>query len=148
MLEPPDGRGRAKVSVGAMTVEVDGRRARPAEDDGARGGAQPAAPSRSGATQGETASPPGDDLALIPATPRRTIDVRGQNGDEALAAMDAYMDRAALSGETYVVVVHGHGTGALRKRVRAHLDTSPYVARWAPGTSRQGGDGASIVELR
>ena len=40
------------------------------------------------------------------------------------------MDRAALSGETYVVVVHGHGTGALRKRVRAHLDTSPYVARW------------------
>ena len=74
--------------------------------------------------------------------------MRGQNGDEALAAIDAYLDRAALSGETYVVVVHGHGTGALRKRVRAHLDGSPYVARWAPGTPRQGGDGASVVELR
>ena len=81
-------------------------------------------------------------------TAKRTIDVRGQNGDEALAAIDAYLDRAALSGETHVVVVHGHGTGALRKRVRAHLDGSPYVARWAPGTPRQGGDGASIIELR
>ena len=74
--------------------------------------------------------------------------MRGQNGDEALAAIDAYLDRAALVGETHVIVVHGHGTGALRKRVRAHLDASPYVARWAPGTPRQGGDGASVVELR
>ena len=90
----------------------------------------------------------GDDLALVAATPRRTIDVRGQNGDEALSALDAYLDRAALAGETHVVVVHGHGTGALRKRVRAHLDDSPYVARWAPGTPHQGGDGASIIELR
>jgi DNA mismatch repair protein MutS2 len=147
VLEPPDGRGRAKVSVGAMTVEVMADELGPPKTtarEAAR--SQGAKPQRR--TQGETASPPGDDLALIPATPRRTIDVRGQNGDEALAAIDTYMDRAALSGETYVVVVHGHGTGALRKRVRAHLDTSPYVARWAPGTSRQGGDGASIVELR
>ena len=74
--------------------------------------------------------------------------MRGQNGDEALAALDAFLDRAALSGETHIVIVHGHGTGALRKRVRAHLDESPYVARWAPGTPRQGGDGASIAELR
>jgi DNA mismatch repair protein MutS2 len=98
--------------------------------------------------QGAAPAAQGDDLALVAATPKRTVDVRGQNGDDALAAIDAYLDRAALSGETYVVVVHGHGTGALRKRVRTHLDSSPYVARWAPGTPRQGGDGASIVELR
>jgi DNA mismatch repair protein MutS2 len=98
--------------------------------------------------QADAPAPQGDELALVAATPKRTVDVRGQNGDDALAAIDAYLDRAALSGETYVVVVHGHGTGALRKRVRAHLDSSPYVARWAPGTPRQGGDGASIIELR
>ncbi|HVU51556.1 MAG TPA: Smr/MutS family protein, partial [Polyangia bacterium] len=69
-------------------------------------------------------------------------------GDDALAAVEAALDRAALSGQSHVIVVHGHGTGALRKRVRAYLDESPYVARWAPGTSRQGGDGVSVVELR
>jgi DNA mismatch repair protein MutS2 len=146
VLEPPDARGRAKVSVGAMTIEVTAEELAPA-----RTTAREAGRARGGKPQRPApgASPPaGDDLALITATPRRTIDVRGQNGDEAVAAIDAYMDRAALTGETHVVIVHGHGTGALRKRVRAHLDSSPYVSRWAPGTPRQGGDGASIIELR
>ena len=146
VIDPPDGRGRAKVSVGAMTIEVTADELQPAKTTAreaarARGGK----PERGAPDRPAAAS---DDLALIPATPRRTIDVRGQNGDEALAALDAYLDRAALTGETHVVVVHGHGTGALRKRVRAHLEDSPYVARWAPGTPRQGGDGASIIELR
>ena len=146
VIEPADKRGHLKVAVGAMTIEVSVEEVGPAKTSAreaarARGARPAASPSRD-------AAPPGDDLALIAATPRRTLDVRGQNGDEAVAAMDAYMDRAALAGETHVVVVHGHGTGALRKRVRAHLDASPYVARWAPGTPRQGGDGASIVELR
>ena len=146
VIEPADKRGHLKVAVGAMTIEVSVEEVGPAKTSAreaarARGARPAASPSRD-------AAPPGDDLALIAATPRRTLDVRGQNGDEAVAAMDAYMDRAALAGETHVVVVHGHGTGALRKRVRAHLDASPYVARWAPGTPRQGGDGASIIELR
>jgi len=144
--EPPDGRGRARVSVGAMTIEVTADELGPPKTS-AREAARGARPGRpQGAAHEAVAS--SDDLALIPASPRRTIDVRGQNGDEALAALDAYLDRAALAGETHVVVVHGHGTGALRKRVRAHLEGSPYVARWAPGAPRQGGDGASIIELR
>ncbi|HEY4395801.1 MAG TPA: Smr/MutS family protein, partial [Polyangia bacterium] len=87
-------------------------------------------------------------LALVSQGSSPTVDLRGQTGDEALAAVEAAFDRAALAGESHVVVVHGHGTGALRKRVRAYLDESPYVSRWAPGTARQGGDGVSIVELR
>jgi DNA mismatch repair protein MutS2 len=145
VIEPPDARGRAKVSVGAMSIEVTADELSPP-----RTTARAAARSQGGKPQRHApAEPPtSDDLALIAPTPKRTIDVRGQNGDEALAALDAYLDRAALTGETHVVVVHGHGTGALRKRVRAHLEGSPYVARWAPGTPRQGGDGASIIELR
>ncbi|HEY7373436.1 MAG TPA: Smr/MutS family protein [Polyangia bacterium] len=148
VIDPPDGRGRARVSVGALTIEVTADELAPPKTtarEAARGAGR-GKPQRQ-ASPGE-AAPPSDDLALISATPKRTIDVRGQNGDEALAAIDAYLDRAALVGETHVVVVHGHGTGALRKRVRAHLDDSPYVARWAPGTARQGGDGASVIELR
>jgi DNA mismatch repair protein MutS2 len=147
VLDPPDARGRARVSVGALTVEVTADELGPPKTTAREAARSQGAKSARRAPPGESA-PAGDDLALIAATPRRTIDVRGQNGDEAVAAIDAYLDRAALSGETHVVVVHGHGTGALRKRVRAHLDASPYVARWAPGTPRQGGDGASIIELR
>jgi DNA mismatch repair protein MutS2 len=152
ILEPPDSRGRAKVSVGALTVEVTADELGPPKTTAREAARALGGKSQRGKSQrrapDDAAGPPSDDLALVAATPRRTVDVRGQNGDEALAAIDAYLDRAALSGETHVVVVHGHGTGALRKRVRAHLDSSPYVARWAPGTPRQGGDGASIIELR
>jgi DNA mismatch repair protein MutS2 len=147
VVDPPDSRGRVKVSVGALTVDVDADELGPPKSSAREAARSSGAKSARRAPPGESA-PAGDDLALVAATPKRTIDVRGQNGDEAVAAIDTYIDRAALSGETYVVVVHGHGTGALRKRVRAHLDESPYVARWAPGTPRQGGDGASIIELR
>ena len=147
VIDPPDARGRAKVSVGAMTVEVTADELGPPKTTAREAARSQGAKAPRGG-QGAAPAAQGDDLALVAATPKRTVDVRGQNGDDALAAIDAYLDRAALSGETYVVVVHGHGTGALRKRVRTHLDSSPYVARWAPGTPRQGGDGASIVELR
>jgi DNA mismatch repair protein MutS2 len=149
VLEPPDARGRVKVSAGALTIEVTADELAPPKTtarEAARAGGRAKPATRHGSSTESAA--PSDDLALVAATARRTVDVRGQNGDEALAALDAYLDRAALSGETHVVVVHGHGTGALRKRVRAHLDASPYVARWAPGTPHQGGDGASIIELR
>lgn len=147
LIEPPDARGRARVSVGALTIEVTADELAPPKTS-AREAARATGRAKPPRRGPEAAAAPPDDLALVASTPRRTIDVRGQNGDEALAAIDAYMDRAALVGETHVVVVHGHGTGALRKRVRAHLDASPYVARWSPGTPHQGGDGASIVELR
>ncbi|HVY40914.1 MAG TPA: Smr/MutS family protein, partial [Polyangia bacterium] len=100
-------------------------------------------------TTAEPAAPSGDDpLALVSPSGGHTLDVRGRDGDDAVAALESYLDRAALSGQSHLIVVHGHGTGALRKRIRAYLDESPYVARWAPGTPRQGGDGASVVELR
>jgi DNA mismatch repair protein MutS2 len=144
MAQAPDARGRAKVTIGALTVDVTVEELRPSTG-GARRAARTSPPGRPAAP----AQPrPDDELALVAATSSRTLDLRGQSGDEALPAIEAYLDRAALSGESYVVIVHGHGTGALRKRVRAYLDQSPYVSRWAPGTPRQGGDGAVIVELR
>ena len=52
-----------------------------------------------------------------------------------------------LDGRTPVFVIHGFGTGALRKAVRAYLDKSPYVRRWRAAPQNQGGDGAVIVDL-
>lgn len=145
LAQVPDARGRAKVTVGALTVEVAAEelRAAPAGADKTRA-AQP----RRG-TPDKPSPPSGEDpLALVSPSGGHTLDVRGHDGDEAVAALEAYLDRAALSGQNHIIVVHGHGTGALRKRIRSYLDDSPYVARWAPGTPRQGGDGASVVELR
>jgi DNA mismatch repair protein MutS2 len=147
VAQAPDARGRVKVTAGALTIEVGVNELRPSTGSARRAAA---AGRSAGAARASTASGGAkeDDLALVAPTPARSLDLRGQSGDEALAAIDAFFDRAALAGESHVVLVHGHGTGALRKRVREHLDGSPYVARWAPGTPRQGGDGATIVELR
>jgi len=145
LAQAPDARGRAKVTVGALTVEVAAEelRAAPAGADKPR-----AAPARRAAPEAPHPPSADDPLALVSPSGGQTLDVRGHDGDDAVAALEAYLDRAALSGQNHVIVVHGHGTGALRKRIRAYLDDSPYVARWAPGTPRQGGDGASVVELR
>ncbi|HXJ20887.1 MAG TPA: Smr/MutS family protein, partial [Polyangia bacterium] len=146
LAQAPDSRGRAKVTVGAMTVEVAADDLRPARGAGAP---RPRTTTTRRSAADEAPSPGADDpLALVSPSGGHTLDVRGHDGDEAIAALEAYLDRAALSGQNHIIVVHGHGTGALRKRVRAYLDDSPYVARWAAGTPRQGGDGASVIELR
>jgi DNA mismatch repair protein MutS2 len=143
VVQLPDGRGRAKVAIGKLTVEVGADELSPI-----------AGPSRSAvraAPAGPSADSPGaqdDALALVSPGTSPKVDLRGQTADDAVAAVEVALDRAALAGQNHLVVVHGHGTGALRKRVRAYLADSPYVARWAPGTPRQGGDGVSIVELR
>jgi DNA mismatch repair protein MutS2 len=77
-----------------------------------------------------------------------TVDVRGQRADEALREVGSYLDKAALEGADTVFVIHGHGTGALRKAVREYLATSPYVERFRSGGPGEGGDGVSVVTLR
>jgi DNA mismatch repair protein MutS2 len=77
-----------------------------------------------------------------------TLDLRGQRADDALAELEAFLDRTALEGADTVFVVHGHGTGALRKAVREYLATSAYVARFRAGGVGEGGDGVSVVSLR
>ena len=81
-------------------------------------------------------------------TGANTLDLRGQRADEALAELEAFLDRTALEGADVVFVIHGHGTGALRKVVREYLATSPYVERFRPGGKGEGGDGVSVVSLR
>jgi DNA mismatch repair protein MutS2 len=77
-----------------------------------------------------------------------TLDLRGQRADDALVELEAFLDRTALEGADAVFVIHGHGTGALRKVVREYLATSPYVARYRAGGAGEGGDGVSVVSLK
>jgi DNA mismatch repair protein MutS2 len=65
-----------------------------------------------------------------------------------LVELEAFLDRTALEGADAVFIIHGHGTGALRKVVREYLATSPYVERYRPGGTGEGGDGVSVVSLK
>jgi DNA mismatch repair protein MutS2 len=85
---------------------------------------------------------------LAMQTGANTLDLRGQRADEALGELEAFLDRTALEGADVVFVIHGHGTGALRKVVREYLATSHYVERFRPGGPGEGGDGVSVVHLR
>ena len=117
--------------------------------------AEPRPGPQTGGKAGKSSSPPktalaGDEppapAALV--TRATSVDVRGLRADEALHEVEAFLDRAALEGADTIAVIHGHGTGALRKVVRELLATSPYVERFRSGGPGEGGDGVSIVSLR
>jgi DNA mismatch repair protein MutS2 len=67
--------------------------------------------------------------------------------DDALDAVDEFLDRALRSSRRQVRLVHGHGTGRLRDAIRAHLKRHPAVAAARPGAPNEGGNGATVVEL-
>jgi DNA mismatch repair protein MutS2 len=76
-----------------------------------------------------------------------SLDLRGARVEEALAALDRYLDDASLAGLDQVVVIHGLGTGALRDAVRERAASHPLVASTRPGERGEGGDGATIIKL-
>jgi DNA mismatch repair protein MutS2 len=97
-----------------------------------------AAPKASSASGGVAA-----DLGF---TPR--IDLRGQRADEAVAELAQFIDSSLLRGATGVEIVHGRGTGALRKEVHAFLRDNPAVASFTLANEDRGGDGMTEVALR
>ena len=76
-----------------------------------------------------------------------SLDLRGARVEEALAALDRYLDDASLAGLDQVVVIHGLGTGALRDAVRERASGHPLVVSTRPGERGEGGDGATVIKL-
>jgi len=76
-----------------------------------------------------------------------SLDLRGARVDEALDALNRYLDDAGLAGLDSVTVIHGMGTGAVRDAVRATAADHPLVKSIRPGQRGEGGDGATIVEF-
>ena len=79
--------------------------------------------------------------------PPETIDLRGQRVDEALAELTRRLDRLFAEGALRAVVIHGHGTGALKQAVRDYLASAPYASSIRPGDRHEGGDGVTVVEM-
>ena len=76
------------------------------------------------------------------------LDLRGKRADLALAELEQFLDRSLLSGVEGVEIVHGRGTGALRKAVHELLRTFPGVESYHTAPEDQGGDGMTQVLFR
>jgi DNA mismatch repair protein MutS2 len=79
---------------------------------------------------------------------RMEINLIGRTVDEATDELEKYLDRAFLAGLPKVRVIHGHGAGILRRGVREFLKKHPHVAGIAEAPQNEGGQGATLVELR
>ena len=78
-------------------------------------------------------------------SPGLELDLRGQRVDEALDALDSYLERGFAAGLIFGRIIHGRGTGALRQAIREALRQSSYIKRWESGGEKEGGDGVSVV---
>ncbi|MDD6088725.1 MAG: Smr/MutS family protein [Desulfovibrionaceae bacterium] len=76
------------------------------------------------------------------------LDLRGKRVDIALGELSQFLDRALLSGQDGVEILHGRGTGVLRREVHAFLKTFPGLASFATAKEDQGGDGVTIASFR
>jgi len=76
------------------------------------------------------------------------LNLIGNHVDEALERTQKFLDDALLGELKSVRIIHGYGTGQLRRAVAEFLRTHPFVANYGPAPDNQGGGGATIVELK
>ena len=76
------------------------------------------------------------------------IDMRGMASDEAILELDRYIDNALVSGLETIRIIHGKGTGVLRKSVQAHLRSHRAIKSYRLGTFGEGENGVTIAELK
>jgi len=127
-------RGRAQVRVRGKTL-----RCRSEELDRARN----ESPDRDRTPGPRVSANPRD----AEGTETRELNLIGLRVEPALEVLDGFLDQALLSSLAEVRVVHGHGTGRLRKAVREYLRKHPAVSTFRPGGDREGGDGATLASL-
>jgi len=127
-LEP----GRAVVSRGGLRIEVAPERLRRAQSRGAAHDRVPKVTVSAGPTPDGAES----ELNLI-----------GMRTADALRRLEEFLDQAYLTSRTEVRIVHGIGSGALKKAVHEYLADSPYCAGFHQADPHRGGAGATVVRL-
>ncbi len=75
------------------------------------------------------------------------INLRGMLAEQALDETEKYVEEAFLAGLEKVRIIHGKGTGALRRAVREHLSGHPYIKNFRDGENNEGGNGVTIAYL-
>jgi DNA mismatch repair protein MutS2 len=88
-----------------------------------------------------------NDPAVFVRTQSNTIDLRGKRADDAYGLVEQFVDNCALNRVSPLMIIHGHGTGAIKSVVREFLSSCRYANRQRSGETFEGGDGVTIVEL-
>lgn len=138
------GEGEARVQIGSLRFLVDLDEIRPVK--GSSGGEEGHNEVREGTLRGSAG---GSALSMDKArTVAPEIMLRGLEVEEALRLADKYLDDAYLAGLKSVKIVHGKGTGALRKAIQGLLANHPHVESYRIGEKPEGGEGVTVAELR
>jgi DNA mismatch repair protein MutS2 len=134
--------GTATVALGALRMRVQVEELAPTERP--KGPSRPPGASRRKEEALENAARASAQPITL-ASP--TLDLRGQRAEDALRQLEQFLDRLTRSGDEAAIVIHGHGTGALKRELREYLAHSPYARSFRPGDATEGGDGATVVVL-
>lgn len=143
VVDAPAGKKELTVLWGGMRAkvkhdELTGRRAAPpptpAPASGRRGGG------RGGGGGGGRSGPP------LVRTAANTVDLRGQRVETALGKLDDILSRTLVLGGVWLI--HGHGTGKLKRALREALDGNGLVGAWRDGASEEGGSGVTVVTFK
>ena len=106
------------------------------------------APAREAVSAKPVARPESESvLAPSPASPGLELDLRGQRVEDAVEHLERYLDAASVAGLPYGRIIHGKGTGALRRAVRERLHGHPLIAQAQTAPPGEGGDGVTIARL-
>ena len=96
----------------------------------------------------EVSLPPPVEKAFVGVrTDSNTCDLRGKRVDAALEAAEMFLDEMVRRNEPVTYILHGHGTGKLKKAVRSWLPECAHVSRWRPAMPHEGGDAFTLIEL-
>jgi DNA mismatch repair protein MutS2 len=147
VLEYDAGDDQALVQIGALKANVDLDDLYYPSEQQRRRHSRAGTSTPPSSEHRQEASGDRDQKLAIPQTGDNTVDLRGLRVDEALEKVDMFLDHAFLKGRAGVHIIHGHGTGALKRAVRGYLVDSPYVGDFRPGERGEGGDGVTVASL-
>jgi len=80
-------------------------------------------------------------------SPGLELDLRGERVDEALKRLETYVDAAYMSGLPFARIIHGKGTGALKKAIRERVEHHPLISKVTEALPKEGGGGVTIIHM-
>ena len=110
--------------------------------------AKPDKPEKPRGRQPARGSGGGSYAGISPRAVETECDVRGMSLEEALLAVDMFLDGAVLNKLSQVYIIHGKGTGVLRSGIQQHLKKHPAIRSFRLGKYGEGEDGVTVAELK